>query len=161
MNGSIGNDSCRGRRLRVSVVAAALVGLVQPALADSLTGHGKALVELNCVRCHAIGKTGKSSHPDAPAFRTLSKRYRILRRHSLKAFQPVTRICLSGLPALTRSTQSSLISAACGNRDRGPDAAGRRPRLPAPLRDRPIAVPEHLPTEPGQHPIEQTGRLEW
>ncbi|MER9371116.1 cytochrome c [Mesorhizobium sp. M0491] len=48
-----------------------------PALADALTDHGKALVELNCARCHAVGKTDKSTHPDAPAFRTLSKRYPI------------------------------------------------------------------------------------
>ncbi|WP_318528577.1 MULTISPECIES: c-type cytochrome [unclassified Mesorhizobium] len=47
------------------------------ALADSLTEHGKALVEFNCARCHAIEKTDKSSHPDAPAFRTLSKCYPI------------------------------------------------------------------------------------
>ncbi|WP_156940062.1 c-type cytochrome [Mesorhizobium sp. LNHC209A00] len=54
-----------------------LFGHMHQALADSLTDHGKALVEVNCARCHAIGKTDKSSHPDAPAFRTLSKRYPI------------------------------------------------------------------------------------
>ena len=64
-------------RLRVCVLAAVLLGSVVPALADSLAEHGKALVEFNCARCHAIGKTDKSSHPDAPAFRTLSKRYPI------------------------------------------------------------------------------------
>lgn len=46
-----------------------------PATADNLTNRGKALVEGNCARCHATGKTGKSSHPDAPAFRSLSQRY--------------------------------------------------------------------------------------
>ena len=35
------------------------------------------LVEQNCARCHAIGKDGKSTHPDAPPFRTLSSRYPI------------------------------------------------------------------------------------
>jgi len=54
-----------------------LVGHMHSALAGSLTDRGKALVEVNCARCHAIGKTDKSSHPDAPAFRTLSKRYPI------------------------------------------------------------------------------------
>jgi len=39
--------------------------------------HGKALVETNCARCHAVGKTDKSTHPDAPAFRTLSQHYPI------------------------------------------------------------------------------------
>ncbi|PDQ23060.1 cytochrome C [Mesorhizobium sanjuanii] len=71
------NGSHRCRRLRVSVLAAMLLGFVPSALADSLTEHGRALVEVNCARCHAIGKTDKSSHPDAPAFRTLSKRYPI------------------------------------------------------------------------------------
>lgn len=66
-----------GRRLRVSALAALLLGSVLPALADGVTEHGKALVEVNCARCHAVGKTDKSSHPDAPAFRTLSKRYPI------------------------------------------------------------------------------------
>ncbi len=39
--------------------------------------HGLALVEDNCIRCHGIGEADKSSHPDAPEFRTLSKRYPI------------------------------------------------------------------------------------
>ena len=37
--------------------------------------HGKALVETNCARCHGVGATDKSAHPDAPEFRTLSRRY--------------------------------------------------------------------------------------
>ena len=37
--------------------------------------HGKALVETNCARCHGVGETDKSSHPEAPEFRTLSERY--------------------------------------------------------------------------------------
>lgn len=45
------------------------------AYADSLVAQGKALVETNCARCHAIGMTDTGSHPDAPAFRTLSQRY--------------------------------------------------------------------------------------
>jgi cytochrome c len=39
--------------------------------------RGKALLERDCARCHAIGKTGASPHKQAPAFRTLSKRYPI------------------------------------------------------------------------------------
>lgn len=37
--------------------------------------HGKALVETNCARCHAVGAGDSSSHPEAPPFRTLSERY--------------------------------------------------------------------------------------
>ena len=36
---------------------------------------GKALVEANCARCHGIGTSDKSTHPDAPEFRTLHEKY--------------------------------------------------------------------------------------
>ena len=39
--------------------------------------RGEALVTRNCARCHATMRTGESTHPDAPAFRTLGKRYPI------------------------------------------------------------------------------------
>jgi cytochrome c len=37
--------------------------------------HGRTLVEKNCAPCHSIEMTGKSPHPDAPPFRTLSRNY--------------------------------------------------------------------------------------
>ena len=48
-----------------------------PAAADqaSAIAHGKALVEANCGRCHGVGLTDESAHPQAPAFRTLTERY--------------------------------------------------------------------------------------
>jgi mono/diheme cytochrome c family protein len=76
MNACMSSGS-HGRRLRVSALAAVLLGSALPALADGATERGKALLEANCARCHAIEETDKSSHPDAPAFRTLSKRYPI------------------------------------------------------------------------------------
>jgi cytochrome c len=39
--------------------------------------RGEALVTHDCARCHAIKRTGESTHPEAPAFRTLGKRYPI------------------------------------------------------------------------------------
>ena len=39
--------------------------------------QGQALLTQNCSRCHAVGRTGDSARPDAPAFRTLSARYPI------------------------------------------------------------------------------------
>ena len=70
-----------GRRLRQVAIGAALVlGLTaMPAAAaqKDLTDKGKVLVEQNCSRCHAIGKEGASTHPEAPPFRTLSSRYPI------------------------------------------------------------------------------------
>jgi len=38
---------------------------------------GEALLAKNCARCHAIGRTGASPHPDAPPFRLLSRKYAI------------------------------------------------------------------------------------
>ncbi|MGJ5207925.1 c-type cytochrome [Bradyrhizobium sp. HKCCYLR20261] len=37
---------------------------------DSEQKRGKALLQSLCSRCHAIGPTGASPHPDAPPFRT-------------------------------------------------------------------------------------------
>ena len=68
---------CIQRRypVRFLTFAAAFAAMSSAAMADSLTDDGRALVEANCARCHAIGKLDASPHPDAPAFRTLSQRY--------------------------------------------------------------------------------------
>jgi mono/diheme cytochrome c family protein len=47
------------------------------AVEKDLTAKGGALVKENCSRCHAVGKEGDSTHPQAPPFRTLSSRYPI------------------------------------------------------------------------------------
>ena len=39
--------------------------------------RGEALVNRDCSRCHATTGTGQSTHPEAPLFRTLGKRYPI------------------------------------------------------------------------------------
>ena len=58
--------------------AIALVGLACSSLAAQAVNHsvehGRELAVNNCARCHAIGNTGESAHPDAPPFRTLSQR---------------------------------------------------------------------------------------
>ena len=47
-----------------------------PALAqDGRPQAGRAFAEANCARCHAIGPTGASALPAAPAFRDLHRRY--------------------------------------------------------------------------------------
>ena len=38
---------------------------------DSEQRRGKALLETLCGRCHAVNRTGRSPHVDAPPFRTL------------------------------------------------------------------------------------------
>ncbi len=62
------------------IAAAFLLGLAATpagAAEKDLTDKGRVLVEKNCSRCHAIGKEGDSTHPEAPPFRTLSSRYPI------------------------------------------------------------------------------------
>jgi cytochrome c len=57
---------------------ALLVGLDPAAAAEKGTvDRGELLLRTNCSRCHAIGTTGNSPHPEAPPFRTLSSRYPI------------------------------------------------------------------------------------
>lgn len=50
---------------------ASWIAWVQPA------AHGRRLIEENCGACHAVGLNDESSHPDAPAFRELSREYPI------------------------------------------------------------------------------------
>ena len=59
----------------VFVLAASFVAGPVLAAGDAEIAHGKALVESNCARCHAVDRTGSSPHPDAPPFRTLSQHY--------------------------------------------------------------------------------------
>jgi mono/diheme cytochrome c family protein len=62
------------------LVCVATIGLMRPVLAEEATtpaARGEALVTANCARCHAVGRTGASTHPDAPPFRTLSRKYKI------------------------------------------------------------------------------------
>jgi cytochrome c len=66
------------RRVILAVSAMVLVGL--PTLAQDRAQperQGQALLAKNCSRCHAISRTGASPHPEAPPFRTLSRKYPI------------------------------------------------------------------------------------
>jgi mono/diheme cytochrome c family protein len=45
-----------------------------PILADDFS-DGKALAELNCRRCHALGSTGDSPFKEAPPFRTIHENF--------------------------------------------------------------------------------------
>ena len=42
---------------------------------DALKVQGKELIGANCSRCHAIGLSDTSTHPQAPPFREIMKRY--------------------------------------------------------------------------------------
>jgi cytochrome c len=61
-------------------LAAAVVLAACPVLAQSRAAserRGEALLAKNCARCHATGRAGVSPHPEAPPFRTLSRKYPI------------------------------------------------------------------------------------
>ena len=65
-------------RLTISVLAVAVT--VQTASSQeraALERRGEQLLAAKCARCHAIGTTGTSSHPNAPPFRALSSKYPI------------------------------------------------------------------------------------
>jgi len=56
------------------------MSVAAPVLAQGIgtpAGRGELLLTSNCARCHAVGRTGASLHPEAPPFRTLSRRYKI------------------------------------------------------------------------------------
>jgi cytochrome c len=64
-----------------SVFAAVLILAGQPVFAadnkglDAVQERGRALVTKNCAACHAVERSGASPRADAPAFRTLGRRY--------------------------------------------------------------------------------------
>ena len=60
--------------LAVSMLFTAAAAQAQDA---DLLKQGEALVSKECSRCHGIGRTDASRHPQAPPFRGLSKRYPI------------------------------------------------------------------------------------
>jgi len=60
------------------LIAAIVMGVMPSAWGEeSSVRRGEALLSKNCARCHAVGRSGTSPHPDAPAFRTLSGKYPI------------------------------------------------------------------------------------
>jgi cytochrome c len=64
----------------VAALVATIVLTTWPVLGDDgtpLLKRGEALLATNCARCHATGIAGRSPHPAAPPFRTLSRKYPI------------------------------------------------------------------------------------
>lgn len=62
--------------MRTVLASVAAVWLAsEPCQADPLVERGRALIEASCAACHAIAQSDESRHRDAPAFRTLWRRY--------------------------------------------------------------------------------------
>jgi cytochrome c len=55
-------------------LAASVLAVAEDAAPNELERQGMALAERLCADCHAIGKTGVSPQPPAPAFRALGDR---------------------------------------------------------------------------------------
>jgi cytochrome c len=62
-----------------TILSAALgmAAVLQPAVAAEDLKRGEELLGKSCASCHSVGRTGDSLRKDAPAFRTLAKRYPI------------------------------------------------------------------------------------
>jgi cytochrome c len=70
-----------GRQISQPLVSVLLVlasaGAALPQDRRALETRGEGVLTTNCSRCHAVGRTGNSTHPQAPPFRTLGQRYPI------------------------------------------------------------------------------------
>jgi mono/diheme cytochrome c family protein len=65
------------RKILHCLVMMVAMSVTAPVLAQETTPRGEVLLTRNCARCHAVGRSGTSPHPEAPPFRTLSRRYKI------------------------------------------------------------------------------------
>jgi mono/diheme cytochrome c family protein len=70
-----------GRKISGLLIPLLLVltsaGAALPQGKQALESRGEGLLTANCSRCHAVGRTGDSTLPEAPPFRTLGQRYPI------------------------------------------------------------------------------------
>jgi len=65
--------------MRMLIAAGALAALSACATPEhaALRTRGHDIAATQCGSCHAVGRTGESSAPEAPPFRTLSRNYRV------------------------------------------------------------------------------------
>ena len=61
----------------VVVATFAVAALTRPASAVDDLKRGEALLQRDCAKCHAIGRSGESQDKEAPEFRILGQRYPI------------------------------------------------------------------------------------
>jgi mono/diheme cytochrome c family protein len=70
--------------------------------------RGEGLLTTNCSGCHAVGRTGDSTLPDAPPFRTLGQRYpiEVLAEALAEGLSSAIRTCPNSASRSTTSTPS-------------------------------------------------------
>jgi mono/diheme cytochrome c family protein len=66
----------RIRHFIVVVLMIALTAARASAETPPLPQQGRALLEANCARCHAVGLDGESLMPKAPPLRDIARKYR-------------------------------------------------------------------------------------
>lgn len=59
----------------MGLVSIAVVATASSAQEDDVVAKGRAILEANCARCHAIGMEDQSHHEEAPPFRVVVTRY--------------------------------------------------------------------------------------
>ena len=59
----------------VGLASLAVSPMAAAADQDAFVAQGRSFAEKNCSRCHAIGETDPSLHPQAPPFRRVVERY--------------------------------------------------------------------------------------
>ena len=62
-------------RNSIAILLVALPAASQAVDSTRLRSHGKALLQHNCGRCHAIGASGDSKLKQAPPMRTIYRRF--------------------------------------------------------------------------------------
>src|SRR5215469_4191979 len=70
-------EAARNAPFFASLLVLVLIGSSPVAAQDGWETRGEGLLSLLCSRCHAVGRSGSSTHPEAPPFRTLGQRYPI------------------------------------------------------------------------------------
>lgn len=63
--------------MRAALACCVLLGALASAGAEETAevAAGRAIAEEHCARCHAVGATDVSPHPEAPAFRTFQQKW--------------------------------------------------------------------------------------
>jgi cytochrome c len=61
--------------LAAALLSATAIHAARAAADQARLKRGEELLQRDCSRCHAVGRTGASPHKGAPAFRTLGQRY--------------------------------------------------------------------------------------
>jgi cytochrome c len=79
MNGTIPMRNARHIPCQLTVIATLFLSASSAPAQDNARDErrGERLLTKNCSMCHAIGRSGRSPHREAPPFRTLSTRYPI------------------------------------------------------------------------------------